>query len=150
MALNSGGRITPFLWFEDQASEAVDFYVAIFPNSRRADGLKPDGSGKPLVVSFELDGQAMTAMNGGPGHPFTDAISLVVRCEDQEEIDYYWGRLTADGGKEVACGWLRDKYGLSWQVVPARIGELLSKPGAMQAMMGMKKLDIAELERAGK
>jgi predicted 3-demethylubiquinone-9 3-methyltransferase (glyoxalase superfamily) len=103
--------------------------------------------GAILTVSFELDGQQLTAMNGGPGHNFTDAVSLVVRCESQEEIDYYWSRLT-EGGSEVACGWLKDKFGLSWQVVPVHIGELINSPKAFQAMMQMKKFDIAALKRA--
>jgi predicted 3-demethylubiquinone-9 3-methyltransferase (glyoxalase superfamily) len=147
-------RITPFLWFNSNAEEAVDFYVSIFKNSRRHGEMRaaadnPSTSkGAILTVSFELDGQQLTAMNGGPGHNFTDAISLVVRCESQEEIDYYWSRLT-EGGSEVACGWLRDKFGLSWQVVPAHIGELIKSPKAFQALMQMKKLDIAALERAG-
>jgi predicted 3-demethylubiquinone-9 3-methyltransferase (glyoxalase superfamily) len=106
--------------------------------------------GKALTVSFELDGQRFTALNGGPGHPFNDAVSFVVSCETQEEIDFYWAKLTADGGSEVACGWLKDKFGLSWQIVPANIGKLLFTPKAMQAMMRMKKLDIAVLEAAGK
>ena len=148
-------RITPFLWFDNNAEEAVEFYVSIFKNSRRHGEMRaaadnPSTSkGAVLTVSFELDGLQFTAMNGGPGHKFTDAISLVVRCESQEEIDHYWSRLTADGGEEVACGWLKDKFGLSWQIVPARIGELLNSPKAFQAMMQMKKLDIAALKRAG-
>ena len=106
--------------------------------------------GKVLTVAFELDGQKFTALNGGPNFKFTEAISFVVRCEDQAEVDYYWSKLTAGGGMESQCGWLKDKFGLSWQIVPARLAELLKSPQAMQAMMGMKKLDIAELERAGK
>jgi predicted 3-demethylubiquinone-9 3-methyltransferase (glyoxalase superfamily) len=102
-----------------------------------------------LTISFELDGQKFTALNGGPGHAFTDATSFFVRCDTQEEVDYYWSKLTA-GGSEVACGWLKDKFGLSWQIVPTRIMELIRHPKAMQAMMKMKKLDIAELERAAK
>ena len=147
-------RITPFLWFDKNAEEAADFYVSIFKNSRRHGKMRgaadnPSGpAGSVLTVSFELDGLQFTAMNGGPGHNFTDAISLVVRCESQEEIDYYWSQLT-EGGSEVACGWLKDKFGLSWQIVPANIGELLSHPKAFQAMMQMKKLDIAALKRAG-
>jgi predicted 3-demethylubiquinone-9 3-methyltransferase (glyoxalase superfamily) len=146
-------RITPFLWFEKNAEEAVDFYCGIFPNSRKLTEFRspadtPSGpAGSVLVISFELDGLRFTAMNGGPGHPFTDAISLVVRCETQQDIDRYWSRLT-EGGAEVACGWLKDKFGLSWQIVPARIGEILQNPKSMQAMMKMKKLDIAEMERA--
>ena len=155
--LDSNSRITPFLWFDTNAEEAVDFYLSIFKNSRRLSELRNNSSDDPrmvpkggvLTVSFELDGQKFTALNGGPGHNFTDAISFVVRCDTQEEVDYYWSKLTA-GGTEVACGWLKDKFGITWQVVPARIGELIQHPKAMQAMMGMKKLDIAELERASK
>ncbi len=157
MSLAINSRITPFLWFDQNAEEAADFYVSVFPNSRRLGELKSDldnpnmpPKGKPLTVSFELDGLRFTALNGGPAHKFNEAVSFVVSCESQQEIDGYWAALTAGGGSEVACGWLKDKFGLSWQIVPARIGELLSNPKAMQAMMGMKKLDIAALEAAGK
>jgi predicted 3-demethylubiquinone-9 3-methyltransferase (glyoxalase superfamily) len=102
-----------------------------------------------LTVSFALDGLNFTALNGGPGHPFTEAISFVVRCDTQQEIDNYWSKLTS-GGKEIQCGWLVDKFGVSWQVVPARLPELIKHPKAMQALMKMKKLDIAELERAAR
>ncbi|WP_446742886.1 VOC family protein [Silvibacterium acidisoli] len=141
-------RITPFLWFESNAEEAADFYVGIFKNSRKLDALKSPGGGPALTVSFELDGQKFTALNGGPHHQFNDAISLVIRCDTQEEIDYYWDKLTADGGSEVQCGWLKDKFGLSWQVTPARIAELVSNPAGFKAMLTMKKLNIAELEGA--
>jgi predicted 3-demethylubiquinone-9 3-methyltransferase (glyoxalase superfamily) len=147
-------RITPFLWFDSNAEEAVDFYVGVFKNSRRLDELRTNFDGGPvprgsvLTIAFELDGQRFTALNGGPANKFTDAISLMVRCDSQAEVDEYWAKLTADGGSEVQCGWLRDKFGLSWQIVPARVLELIRNPKAMQAMMGMKKLDIAELERA--
>jgi predicted 3-demethylubiquinone-9 3-methyltransferase (glyoxalase superfamily) len=145
-------RITPFLWFDSNAEEAVDFYLSVFKNSRRLEEFRsPDDqagpAGKVLTIAFELDGQKFTALNGGPTFKFTEAISFAVRCEDQAEVDYYWSRLTAEGS-ESQCGWLKDKFGLSWQIVPARIGELLKTPQAVQAMMGMKKLDIAELERA--
>jgi predicted 3-demethylubiquinone-9 3-methyltransferase (glyoxalase superfamily) len=149
-------RLTPFLWFNNNAAEAVDFYLTIFKNSRRLSEMKMTADGGPvpkgstIVIGFELDGQRFTAMNGGPGHPFTDAISFVVRCESQQEVDGYWAKLTADGGQEIACGWLKDKFGLSWQIVPARLGELLAHPKAMQAMMTMKKLIIADLEAAAK
>ena len=151
----SHSRITPFLWFDGNAEEAVNFYISVFKNSRRLDKMDSavDSSvpkGKVITISFELDGQSFVALNGGPNFKFTEAISFVVRCENQDEIDYYWSKLTADGGAEVQCGWLKDKFGLSWQVVPARIGELVSSPGGMQAMMKMKKLDIAELEKANK
>jgi predicted 3-demethylubiquinone-9 3-methyltransferase (glyoxalase superfamily) len=152
--LPSNARITPFLWFDGNAEEAVNFYLSVFKNSRRLDKLDSavDSSvpkGKTITVSFELDGQAFVALNGGPNFKFTEAISFMIRCENQEEIDYYWSKLTA-GGAEVQCGWLKDKFGLSWQVVPAQIAELISTPNGMQAMMKMKKLDIAELEKANK
>jgi predicted 3-demethylubiquinone-9 3-methyltransferase (glyoxalase superfamily) len=151
-ALANYPRISPFLWFDTNAEEAVDFYLSVFKNSRRLSELRsPEESripkGSILTIAFELDGQKFTAINGGPMFKFTEAVSFVVRCDSQDEIDYYWAKLTA-GGSEIQCGWLKDKFGLSWQVVPARIGELIKHPKAMQAMMGMKKLDIAELERA--
>ena len=151
-ALSESSRITPFLWFDNNAEEAVAFYLSIFPNSRRIGELRntgdaPGPKGGVLTISFELDGLRFTALNGGPVFKFNEAVSFVVTCETQDEIDYYWSKLTA-GGSEVQCGWLKDKFGLSWQIVPARIGELLKTSKAMQAMMKMKKLDIAELERA--
>lgn len=146
--LLSRSSITPFLWFDSNADEAADLYVSIFPNSRRLDGMKkPDGS--TLTVGFELDGQYFTALNGGPIFHFTEAISFVVRCEDQTQIDHYWNSLIADGGSESQCGWLKDKFGLSWQIIPANLPQLLQRPAAFQAMMQMKKLDIAELQQAG-
>jgi predicted 3-demethylubiquinone-9 3-methyltransferase (glyoxalase superfamily) len=153
-AAQHASSITPFLWFESNAEEAAAFYLSIFKNSRQTGKLvreadDPGGlKGSVLTISFELDGQPFTALNGGPGHKFNDAVSFAVRCEDQSEIDHYWEKLT-EGGNEIACGWLKDKFGLCWQVVPARIGELIRHPKAMQAMMHMKKLDIATLERAG-
>ena len=154
-ALENDSRITPFLWFDKNAEEAVDFYLSIFKNSHRLSELRNNSIDDPrmvpkggiLTLSFELDGQKFTALNGGPDHPFTDAISFFVRCDTQDEVDYYWSKLTA-GGTEVACGWLKDKYGLSWQIVPTRIMELIKHPKAMQAMMQMKKLVIADLEYA--
>lgn len=148
-------RISPFLWFDSNAEAAADFYVSIFPNSRNLGQMRSSvdtpsaPAGSVLTVSFELDGVKFTAMNGGPGHKFNDAISFVVRCENQEKIDYYWSKLTA-GGSEVACGWLKDKFGLSWQIVPAQILELIRHPKAMEAMMNMTKFDVAELEHAAK
>jgi len=139
-------RITPFLWFDQNAGEAADFYVSVFPNSRRLGELRgPDG--KVITVSFELDGLKFTALNAGPEYPFTEAISFVIRCDNQQEIDEYWAKLT-DGGREIQCGLLKDRYGLAWQVVPARLPDLLEHPKALEAMYGMKKLDIAALERA--
>ncbi len=145
--------ITPFLWFDSNASEAVDFYLSVFPNSRRLDRLDSPiqtsaPPGKVLLVQFELNGQRFTALNGGPGHPFNDAVSFFVSCIDQAEIDFYWDKFISSGGSEGRCGWLKDQFGLSWQIVPANIGKLISNPGGMQAMMKMKKLDIAELERS--
>jgi predicted 3-demethylubiquinone-9 3-methyltransferase (glyoxalase superfamily) len=151
-ALESFPRITPFLWFDANAEEAADFYISIFKNSRRLDELRrvddsqgPKGS--VLTIAFELDGQKFTALNGGPMYKFTEAISLVVRCDTQEEVDHYWEKLSA-GGSEIQCGWLKDRFGLCWQVVPARLPDLVKHPKAMEAMMKMKKIVIAELERA--
>lgn len=151
-ALQSFPRITPFLWFDSNAEEAVNFYISIFKNSRRLDEVRntPDGpgpAGSILTIAFELDGQKFTALNGGPLFKFTEAVSFVVRCDSQQEVDEYWFRLSA-GGSEVQCGWLKDKFGLSWQIVPARLPDLIKNPKAMQAMLKMKKPDIAELERA--
>lgn len=152
--LESFPRISPFLWFDSNAEEAVEFYLSIFKNSRRLSELRnpgeaPGPKGGIMTIAFELDGQKFTALNGGPAYPFTNAVSFVVRCDSQEEVDYYWEKLTA-GGAEVACGWLRDKFGLSWQIVPSRAIELIRNPKAMRAMMGMKKLILAELERAAR
>jgi predicted 3-demethylubiquinone-9 3-methyltransferase (glyoxalase superfamily) len=147
-------RITPFLWFDSNAEEAVDFYVSVFKNSRRLDqvlntGDAPGPKGKVLTIAFELDGQKFTALNGGPVYKFTEAVSFFVRCDSQQEVDYYWEKLAA-GGTEIECGWLKDKFGLCWQIVPAKLPELIKNPKAMQAMLKMKKLDIAELERAAR
>jgi len=152
-ALQDFPRITPFLWFDSNAEEAVEFYLTVFKNSRRLDVLEntsanPNPPAKILTIAFELDGQKFTAINGGPFFKFTEAVSFVVRCDTQQEVDEYWSKLTADGGAEVQCGWLKDKFGLSWQIVPTRALDLIKNPKAMQAMMQMKKLDIAELERA--
>ncbi len=147
-------RISPFLWFDSNAEEAVEFYIGIFKNSRRLDDLRDNRSDAPgdriLTIGFELDGQAFTAINGGPAHAhFTEAISFVVRCDSQEEVDYYYAKLL-EGGVEVQCGWLKDKFGLAWQIVPARISEYIRHPQAMQAMLQMKKLNIAELQAAAR
>jgi len=151
-ALEGGSRITPFLWFDNNAVDAAKFYCSIFPNSRlvtKLPDMREDGSAPPvLTVAFVLDGMPFTALNGGPKFKFTEAVSFVITCESQQEIDDYWSKLTADGGSESMCGWLKDKFGLSWQVVPARLGELLRHPTAIQALMKMKKLNIAELELA--
>src|SRR5215472_6415186 len=147
-------KITTFLWFDNQAEEAANFYVSIFPNSkvlrssRYGEGA-PMPKGTVMTMTFDLAGQEFIALNGGPNFKFTPAISLFVACEDQKEIDYYWEKLTAGGGKPVQCGWLEDKFGLSWQVVPSELGRLLGGGGdaakakrAMAAMMKMKKLEI--------
>jgi len=146
-------RVTPFLWFEANAEEAVDFYLSIFKNSRRLGELRnaDDTSGpkgKILTISFEIEGQKITALNGGPYFKFNDSFSFAVRCDSQQEVDYYYSKLLEGGGVESQCGWLKDKFGLSWQVTPARLPDLIKNPNALQAMMKMKKIDIAELERA--
>jgi predicted 3-demethylubiquinone-9 3-methyltransferase (glyoxalase superfamily) len=152
-------KITPFLWFDTQAEEAANFYTSIFPNSRivavsRYGDAGPGAKGSVMTISFELDGQRYTGLNGGPTFKFTEAVSFVVACETQEELDRYWNTLMADGGKPVECGWLRDKYGLSWQIVPANLDELLSDEDTeasnrvMVEVMKMVKLDIATLQRA--
>ena len=152
-------KITPFLWFDNQAEEAANFYCSVFKNSKvgtvsRYGDSGPGPKGSVMTVAFELGGQNFTALNGGPIFKFTEAISLVVNCEDQEEIDYFWERLSADGGKEVECGWLKDKYGLCWQVVPKILGELIQSDDpkkserVMKALMQMKKLDVAKLKQA--
>jgi predicted 3-demethylubiquinone-9 3-methyltransferase (glyoxalase superfamily) len=157
-------RIIPFLWFDDQAEEAARFYVGIFENSRivritRYGEAGHSRHGRPagtvMVVDFELEGQPFTALNGGPGFTFNEALSLQIRCETQEEIDYFWEKLSAGGDASAQqCGWLKDKYGLSWQVTPTMVIELISGPdaqrsgAAMEAMLRMKKLDIAALQQA--
>jgi predicted 3-demethylubiquinone-9 3-methyltransferase (glyoxalase superfamily) len=151
-------KVTPFLWFDSNAEEAANFYVSVFKNSKvrgmtRYTGEEPSGQkGSVMTVSFELDGQEFVALNGGPQFKFTEAVSFVVNCETQEEIDYYWEKLSSGGGEEVQCGWVTDKYGLSWQVVPAKIREWARDPAGFQrvmhAVMQMKKLDIAALESA--
>ena len=151
-ALENFPRITPFLWFDTNAEEAVEFYLTVFKNSRRLDELRngdgaPGPKGSILTITFELDGQKFTALNGGPNFRFTEAISFTVRCDSQQDVDYYYSKLSA-GGSEIQCGWLKDKFGLCWQIVPARLPDLIKHPKAMQAMMSMKKFDIAELERA--
>lgn len=152
-AFESYPRITPFLWFDANAEQAVAFYLSVFPNSRILQTLRrtiADPSGAPgtvLTIAFELDGHPFTALNGGPFTQFNESVSFVVRCDNQQEVDDYWQKLT-DGGAEIQCGWLRDKFGLRWQIVPIQIFDLIQNPKAMQAMMQMKKFDIAELERA--
>ena len=155
-------KITPFLWFDSQAEEAANFYVSIFKQSRigaitryNDEGSKAAGrpKGSVMTVEFELDGQKFTALNGGPHFKFTEAISLVVNCDDQKEVDHFWGKLSA-GGQEVQCGWLKDRFGLSWQVVPTALIEMLQDKDpekakrTMAAMLKMKKLDVDALKKA--
>jgi predicted 3-demethylubiquinone-9 3-methyltransferase (glyoxalase superfamily) len=155
-------KITTFLWFDSQAEEAANFYVSIFKDSRivgvtRYDDESSKAAGRPkgsvMTVAFELDGQAFTALNGGPLFKFTEAISLVVNCDNQKEVDHFWGKLSA-GGQEVQCGWLKDRFGLSWQVVPTALVEMLQDKDpekskrSMSAMLKMKKLNVDALKKA--
>jgi predicted 3-demethylubiquinone-9 3-methyltransferase (glyoxalase superfamily) len=151
--------ITPFLWFDDQAEQAAEFYVSVFPNSRidqvaRYGDAGPGPVGSVMTVRFSLDGNEFVALNGGPAHyGFDESVSFVVNCKTEAEVDRYWSALT-DGGQEIACGWLKDRYGLRWQVVPEGLPALLGDPDperarrATQAMMGMKKLDLKAMREA--
>jgi predicted 3-demethylubiquinone-9 3-methyltransferase (glyoxalase superfamily) len=153
-------KITPCLWYDGKAEEAANFYVSLLPDSRidkvvRSPADYPAGNaGDVLMVEFTLAGQSFLAMNGGPGPVFTDATSFIINCDDQAEVDRLWDTLTAEGGTPVACGWLKDRYGLPWQITPTELPKLIAGPDpekarrAMEAMMGMVKLDIAELRRA--
>jgi predicted 3-demethylubiquinone-9 3-methyltransferase (glyoxalase superfamily) len=151
-------RIVTNLWFDKESQEAAEFYCSVFPNSKVTDVTHyPKGSdreGEVLTVDFELDGTPFTALDGGPQLTFDEAISMVIECQDQAEIDRYWDALIADGGEPSQCGWLKDRFGLSWQIVPPRLGELLGDPDpekaarVMQAMLGMQKIVIADLEAA--
>lgn len=156
-------KITPFLWFDGRAEEAARFYASIFKEAKignitRYDKAAAEASGQPegtvLTVEFSLNGMNFIGLNGGPMFQFTEAVSFMIRCEDQSEVDHYWNGLTADGGEESMCGWLKDKFGLSWQVTPRRLMELISDPDpgrasrAMGAMLQMRKIDIAAIERA--
>jgi predicted 3-demethylubiquinone-9 3-methyltransferase (glyoxalase superfamily) len=152
-------RITPNLWFDTEAEEAAKFYCSVFPNSEittvsHYTEAGPGVAGEVLTVTFLLDGQEYTGINGGPQFTFDEAVSLEIKCADQAEVDYYWERLIADGGEESMCGWLRDKYGLSWQVVPAELYDLITDPDkervnrAMRAMLQMRKIDIAVMKAA--
>ena len=157
-------KITPFLWFDDKAEEAIKFYTSIFKKSKvrkvvRYGEVAANASGRPpgsvMTIEFELEGQAFVALNGGPYFKFTEAVSFVVNCKTQGELDYFWHALSA-GGKEGQCGWLKDKYGLSWQIVPSTLGELLGGKDAartqrvMQALLKMRKLDIKTLKDAAR
>jgi predicted 3-demethylubiquinone-9 3-methyltransferase (glyoxalase superfamily) len=151
--------IKPFLWFNTEAEEAANFYVSVFPNSRvvyvsHYGEHGPGPKGSVMTVEFELDGQRFVALNGGPLFKFTEAVSFVIECKDQAEIDHYWSKLTAGGGKEVECGWLKDKYGLPWQVVPDKWHEWLGSGDparserVMREVMQMKRLDFARMQKA--
>jgi predicted 3-demethylubiquinone-9 3-methyltransferase (glyoxalase superfamily) len=151
-------KLTPFLWFDTQAEDAAQFYVSVFPNSRitqtaRYGEAGPRPAGSVMTVAFELDGQPLVTLNGGPQFHFSEAVSLVVECRDQAEIDHYWEKLGA-GGEPGPCGWLKDRFGFSWQITPQNMGELIGGPDpaasqrAMAAMMKMGKLDIAQLQAA--
>jgi predicted 3-demethylubiquinone-9 3-methyltransferase (glyoxalase superfamily) len=154
-------KITPFLWFDNNAEEAASFYVSIFKNAKiNTVSRYPEGSGyepgTASVVDFELDGQRVMAINGGAHFKLDEAFSFSIDCKDQDEVDYFWARLLTDGGQESQCGWLKDRYGLSWQVTPRRLIELTTSDDkaqnnrVFQAMMKMRKIDVAELERAAK
>ena len=151
-------KITPWLWFDTQGEEAANFYITVFENSRILDVARygvagPGTEGAVMTVTFELDGQKLVALNGGPHFTFNEAISFQVSCETQDEVDYLWSKLS-QGGEEGPCGWLKDKYGVSWQIVPTALAELIGDPDpekaqqAMKAMLGMRKIDIEALRRA--
>ncbi|UBU18166.1 VOC family protein [Nonomuraea gerenzanensis] len=146
-------KITTYLWFDHQAEEAATFYTSLFPDSRIVSVQRQGEAHQALVVEFELAGQRYLALNGGPQHTFNDAISLYVDCESQEEVDELWARLT-EGGEESRCGWLKDRWGLSWQIIPRQLPELLQHPDpdtaqqVMKAMLGMQKIQISELKAA--
>ena len=154
-------KITPFLWFDKQADEAAQFYLSIFKNSKilhvsRYGDAGPGPKGSVMVVNFQLAGQEFTALNGGPLFKFSEAFSFVVNCENQQEVDEYWSKLTSGGGQESQCGWLKDKFGFSWQIVPTALGKLMSDTDpqkanrVMEALLKMKKIDIATLEAAAR
>lgn len=155
----SSQKITPFLWFDTQADEAARFYTSVFKNSKilnvsRYGDSGPGPKGSVMVVNFQIAGQELTALNGGPRFKFSEAFSFVVNCENQREIDEYWSKLTADGGQESMCGWLKDKFGFSWQIVPTELGKLMTHKDpqkanrVMEALLKMRKLDIAALKAA--
>jgi len=146
-------KITPFLWFDSEAEEAMNLYVSIFKNAKVL-GVSPGPNGKAMSVNFELEGQEFIGLNAGPQFKFNEAISFLVNCNTQAEVDELWEKLTADGGEEGNCGWLKDKYGVSWQIIPTALGELLGAPDrekagrALQAMLQMHKIDIQGLQQA--
>jgi predicted 3-demethylubiquinone-9 3-methyltransferase (glyoxalase superfamily) len=154
-------KITPFLWFDNDAEEAMKFYTSIFKKSKvlkvsRYGDAGPGPKGQVMTVTFRLEGIEFTALNAGPRFKFTEAISFVINCKDQKEVDYYWSKLTANGGEESMCGWLKDRFGLSWQVVPTVLMELMANKNkakanrVMQAMLQMRKMDIKKLKEAAK
>jgi len=154
-------KVTPFLWYDTQAEEAASYYVSVFKNSKvkavsRYGEAGPGPKGSALTVSFDLDGQDFIALNAGPKYKFTPAVSFVVNCESQEEVDYYWDKLLAGGGRPDRCGWLTDRFGLSWQVVPTVLGKLIADKDprkserVMKAMLQMQKMDIGKLESASR
>lgn len=144
----------PMLWFDHQAEQAAEFYTSVFPNSeivsvqRYGEEVPGVQAEQTMVVEWRINGVKMTGLNGGPDHTPNEAFSIVIECADQDEIDRYWDALTADGGKESMCGWLVDRFGFSWQIIPENIAELIAPPAAMQAMLGMTRLDIAALQAA--
>jgi predicted 3-demethylubiquinone-9 3-methyltransferase (glyoxalase superfamily) len=155
----SAQKVTTYLWYDHEAEDAARLYTSIVKNSRitnvtRYGDAGPGPKGTAMIVNFELDGQEFLALNGGPMYKFTEAISLLVHCENQKEVDELWSKLTADGGEESMCGWLKDRFGLSWQIIPDVLGRLIGDPDpekarrATEAMLQMKKIDIAGLERA--
>jgi predicted 3-demethylubiquinone-9 3-methyltransferase (glyoxalase superfamily) len=147
-------KITPFLWFDTQAEEAMNFYVSIFKNSKVGSVQRAGPDGPVMSVTFELEGQEFMAMNAGPSRKFNEAISFLVDCKTQDEVDELWNKLTANGGEESMCGWLKDKYGLSWQIIPSVLGEMLGDKDpekaerVMQAMLKMQKIDVKVLQQA--
>jgi predicted 3-demethylubiquinone-9 3-methyltransferase (glyoxalase superfamily) len=147
-------KITPFLWFDTQAEEAMNFYISIFKNSKVGSVQRAGPEGPVMSVTFQLEGQDFMALNAGPQFQFNEAISFFVDCKTQEEVDELWAKLTADGGEESMCGWLKDKYGLSWQIVPSVLGEMLGDRDpqkaqrTLQAMLKMQKIIIADLQKA--
>jgi predicted 3-demethylubiquinone-9 3-methyltransferase (glyoxalase superfamily) len=156
---DTGQKITPFLWFDGRVEEAVNFYTSVFKNSEvvnmtRLPADAPGHTGKVMVATINLNGIEFMLLDGGPMFKFTEAISFFVHCEDQEEVDHFWNKLTTGGGQESQCGWLKDKYGVSWQIIPNALGELMGDPNrvkagnVMKAMLQMKKIDVAGLQAA--
>ena len=152
-------KIVPNLWFDTEAEDAARYYTSVFPNSKITDvsyfgEAGPREAGTVLTASFEIEGLGFTAINGGPDFKFNEAVSFLVNCESQEEVDKYWDRLIGDGGQESVCGWLKDKYGVSWQIIPTVLQEMIQDPdkekanAVMKAMLQMKKIDVAELQKA--